>query len=81
MKIQRLWREIKMNSKEAATTLGYAEKTLRESRVTGTLAGVTTPAYIKRGHRVIYDEEDLLEWAAQFRKITNTSQSSIDRVS
>ena len=41
--------------------LGYAEKTLRESRVTGKLAGVTTPAYIKRGHRVIYDEEDLLQ--------------------
>ncbi len=68
-----------MNSKEAAATLGHAEKTLRESRVTGTLAGVTTPACIKRGHRVIYAEEDLLEWTAQFRKITNTSPSSIDR--
>ena len=68
-----------MNSAEAAATPGYAEKTLRESRVTGTLAGVTTPAYIKRGHRVIYDEEDLLAWTAQFRKITNTSQSSIDQ--
>jgi len=66
-----------MNSKEAAATLGYAEKTLRESRVTGTLAGVTTPAYIKRGHRVIYDEEDLVKWTAQFRKITNTAQSSL----
>ena len=66
-----------MNSKEAAATLGYAEKTLRESRVTGTLAGVTTPAYIKRGHRVIYDKDDLLEWKGQFRKITNTAQSSI----
>ena len=66
-----------MNSKEAAASLGYAEKTLRESRVTGKLAGVTTPAYIKRGHRVIYDEGDLLEWGAQFRKITNTAQSSI----
>ena len=53
--------------------------TWRESRVTGTLAGGTTPPYIKRGHRVIYDEEDLLVWAAQFRKITNTSQSSIDQ--
>ncbi len=67
-----------MNSKEAAATLGYAEKTLRESRVTGILAGVTTPAYIKQGRRVIYEEEDLLAWTAQFRKITNTSQSSID---
>ena len=66
-----------MNSKEAAATLGYAEKTLRESRVTGTLAGVTTPAYIKRGHQVIYDEEDLIEWTSQFRKITNTAQSSL----
>ncbi len=66
-----------MNSKEAAATLGYAEKTLRESRVTGTLAGVTTPPYIKRGRLVIYDEEDLFAWTAQFRKITNTSQSSI----
>jgi len=66
-----------VNSKEAAATLGYAEKTLRESRVTGTLAGVTTPAYIKRGHRVIYDEEDLVEWTGQFRKITNTAQSSL----
>lgn len=66
-----------MNSKEAAASLGYAEKTLRESRVTGQLAGVTTPAYIKRGHRIIYDQEDLIKWTGQFRKITNTAQSSI----
>jgi hypothetical protein len=65
-----------LNSKEAAASLGYAEKTLRESRVTGTLAGVTTPPYIKRGHRVVYDEIDLLAWNAQFKKITNTAQSS-----
>ena len=66
-----------MNSKQAAESLGYAEKTLRESRVTGRLAGVTTPAYIKQGHRIIYDEEDLLEWTGQFKKITNTAQSSV----
>lgn len=66
-----------MNSKEAAVSLGYAEKTLRESRVTGVLAGVTTPPYIKRGHRVLYDEIDLAEWSAQFKKITNTAQSSV----
>jgi hypothetical protein len=67
----------KMNSKEAAASLGYAEKTLRESRVTGKLAGVTTPPYIKRGQRILYDGNDLLEWSSQFRKITNTAQSSI----
>ena len=66
-----------MNSKEAAALLDYAEKTLRESRVTGTLAGVTTPAYVKRGHRIIYDEADLLAWSAQFKKITNTALSSV----
>lgn len=66
-----------MNSKEAAAALGYAEITLRESRVTGTLAGVTTPPYIKQGWRVIYDENDLAKWRAQFKKITNTAQSSI----
>ena len=66
-----------MNSKEAAVSLGYAEKTLRESRVTGVLAGVTTPPYIKRGQRVLYDEVDLAEWSAQFKKITNTAQSSV----
>ncbi len=66
-----------MNSKEAALWLGYAEKTLRESRITGILAGVTTPPYIKRGGRIIYDENDLREWNAQFKKITNTAQSSI----
>lgn len=67
-----------MTSKEAAAFLGYAEKTLRESRVTGHLAGVTTPPYIKRGQRVIYDKDDLCQWNAQFKKITNTSQSSIN---
>ena len=66
-----------MNSKEAAVSLGYAEKTLRESRVTGLLAGVTTPPYIKRGRRVLYDEIDLAEGSAQFKKITNTAQSSV----
>jgi len=66
-----------LNSKDAAAWLGYAEKTLRESRVTGRLAGVTTPAYIKRGQRIIYDQADLHAWSAQFRKITNTAQSSI----
>jgi hypothetical protein len=66
-----------MTSQEAAVFLDYAEKTLRESRVTGRLAGVVTPPYIKRGQRIIYDKEDLCQWCAQFKKITNTSQSSI----
>lgn len=66
-----------MTSKEAADFLGYAEKTLRESRVNGTLAGVTAPPYIKRGKFCIYDHEDLVIWVGQFKKITHTGQSSI----
>ena len=66
-----------MTSKEAAVHLGYAEKTLRESRITGKLAGVTTPPYIKRGQRIIYDQNDLYQWNAQFKKITNTYQCYI----
>ena len=45
--------------------------------ITGKLAGVTTPLYIKRGQRILYDEKDLLAWCAQFKKITCTAQSSI----
>ena len=66
-----------ITSKEAAEFLGYAEKTLRESRVSGTLAGVTAPPYIKRGKFCLYDPKDLAAWANQFKKITHTGQSSI----
>ncbi len=66
-----------ISSKEAAEFLGYAEKTLRESRVSGTLAGVTAPPYIKRGKFCLYDQADLVVWTDQFKKITHTGQSSI----
>ena len=64
-----------MNSKEAATYLGYAEITLRDSRVRGVLASVTAPPYIKQGKKVIYEKADLDAWRAQFKKITNTAQT------
>jgi hypothetical protein len=57
-----------MTSQEATNFLGYAEKTLRESRVTGRLASVVTPPYIKPGQRIIYDKDDLCQWCAQFEK-------------
>lgn len=65
-----------MTSKEAAVFLGYAEKTLRDSRVTGKLAGVTAPLYTKRGKYCIYEESDLNQWKSQFKKITHTGQTS-----
>ena len=66
-----------MTTEEAAEFLGYKEKTLRDSRSSGILAGVEPPRYVKRGQRVIYAEEDLVLWLSQFKKITNTAQSSI----
>lgn len=63
-----------MTSQEAAIYLGYAEITLRESRVKGVLAGIEAPPYIKMGRKVKYDKADLDRWKAQFTKITNTAQ-------
>ncbi len=64
-------------SKQAAEYLGYAENTLRDCRVRGILAGIKAPPYIKMGKRVEYYKEDLDNWKMQFKKITNTAQSSI----
>ena len=66
-----------MSSKEAAEYLGYAEKTLRESRIKGILAGVQGPPYIKRGKFCIYKKDDLDIWLSQFKKIIHTGQSSV----
>lgn len=66
-----------MTSKEAANFLGYAEKTLRDSRVTGVLGGVRTPPYKKIGKFCIYDDKDLEQWLNQFKKISHTGQSSL----
>ena len=67
-----------LTSKQAAEYLGYSENTLRECRVKGILAGIKAPPYIKMGKRVEYSKEDLDNWRNQFKKITNTAQSSIN---
>jgi hypothetical protein len=67
-----------MTSKEAAEFLGYSEKTLRDSRVTGKLGCVESPPYKKIGRFCIYEKADLANWLSQFKKITHTGQSSLD---
>ena len=67
-----------MTSKEAAEFLGYSEKTLRDSRVSGKLGGVESSPYKKIGRLCKYEKADLISWLAQFKKITNTGQSSLD---
>ena len=52
--------------------LPYAETTLRVSRCTGQLAGVTAPLHLKIGSKVFYLREDLEDWMAQFKKRRHT---------
>lgn len=55
-----------LSSNNAANFLGYSDNTLRNSRHTGTLAGVDAPPYIKLGTSVRYSVDDLNEWLIQF---------------
>ncbi len=64
-------------SKDTAKYLGYAEKTLRESRMTGKLAGVKAPQHLKFGRSIRYERADLDSWIAQFPKLLNTAQPSV----
>ena len=60
---------------EAAKYIGFKPSTLKLSRHTGLLAGVSTPKFIKIGKSVRYDIKDLDKWLSQFRKYKNTSQA------
>ena len=62
----------RLDNKAAAEYIGVAPSSLKHSRHTGLLCGVTTPAYRKLGRRVVYDLETLREWLAQFEPQTNT---------
>lgn len=64
----------RFKSHEAAAYLGYADPTLRESRVTGKLAGVDAPRYQKIGARVFYEKDALDTWLAQFPMTRHTGE-------
>ena len=49
-------------TKEAAKILGVSHRTLEKYRVTG-----EGPPYFKFGRRVLYLEEDVIEWAKSKR--------------
>jgi hypothetical protein len=61
-----------LSSNNAANFLGYSDNTLRNSRYTGTLAGVDAPPHIKLGKSVRYSIEDLNHWLIQFNHLTDT---------
>ena len=54
-----------MKEQDAAEYLGFARGTLKQSRVTGVLAGLPTPAFIKIGYSVRYKLTTLDEWLSQ----------------
>jgi hypothetical protein len=59
----------------AAPVLGVSPATLRKSRVTGTLLGLPTPAFLKMGKTIRYRESDLQAWLDQFSTFANTAEA------
>ncbi len=55
-----------MKEKDAAEYLGWSRSSLKQSRVTGKLAGVASPKYVKIGYSVRYKLSTLKEWLKQF---------------
>jgi hypothetical protein len=66
--------KLRLNTNEAAAFLGCSPTTLKISRSTGTLFGVTAPIYRKLGRNVLYDRTCLEDWLKQFPLVANTSQ-------
>lgn len=64
-----------LSSNNAANFLGYSDNTLRNSRHTGTLAGVDAPQHIKLGKSVRYSIEELNEWLTQFNHSASTNMA------
>jgi|GEM_PF-1429834 len=59
----------------AAPVLGVSPATLRKSRVSGTLLGLPTPAFLKMGKTIRYRESDLQAWLDQFSTFANTAEA------
>ena len=64
-----------LSSNNAANFLDYSDNTLRNSRYTGTLAGVKAPPHIKLGKSVRYSINDLNNWLIQFNHSANSDMA------
>lgn len=63
-----------LSTQQAASYLGIAEITLRNSRVSGFLGKSTAPKFRKIGSKVIYFQSDLDDWINDLPVYTNTAQ-------
>ena len=66
-----------VDTHQCSALLGFAASTIRISRVTGTLAGFSAPAYRKIGRKVVYDRVVIDEWLAQFSNQPNTAAGRV----
>jgi predicted DNA-binding transcriptional regulator AlpA len=66
-----------VDTHQCSALLGFAASTIRISRVTGTLAGFSAPAYRKIGRKVVYDRVVIDEWLAQFSNQPNTTAGRV----
>ena len=66
-----------VDTHECSALLGFAASTIRISRVTGTLAGFSAPAYRKIGRKVVYDRIVLDQWLDQFANQPNTATRKV----
>jgi hypothetical protein len=58
-----------LTEREAADFLGLQPATLRQSRWTGKLAGVSAPVFIRMGRNIRYRADDLNTWLGQFEEV------------
>ncbi len=64
-----------LNSANAAKFLGYTPQTLGLSRHEGTLGGVESPKFTKRGRQIFYKLSTLEAWAEQFPEHHHTTEA------
>tara|TARA_R110000823_G_C15945020_1_gene500847 strand:- start:3331 stop:3594 length:264 start_codon:yes stop_codon:yes gene_type:complete len=57
-----------LTERQAAYYLGFSPITIRQSRWTGTLAGLPAPAYVSFGRSVRYTLKALEAWVARAQK-------------
>ncbi len=68
-----------LNSRNAAKYVGTADATLKQSRCTGLLFGVTAPEFKKAGRKIIYLRQTLDEWLRNLPSYSNTAQTKASK--
>ena len=65
-----------LSSEEAALYLGLSKCDLDQSRISGSLSGLTPPRFIRIGRRVRYRMSDLEQWLNSHDNFTTLAEES-----